>query len=186
LEGIVGDGLRVGVGGIVFHVTVSASVLAAAPSRGQSVYLHTFLYLREDNVALYGFSSEAELGLFRTLLGVTGVGPRLALALLSALGPERLATAVGQRQIEVLSAVPGVGKRTAERLIVELKGKLAIEAEGAAPVGVASVASQTFGALTNLGYTVAEAQEAWRSLTAEQQANVEQALRACLGYLADR
>lgn len=186
IEGLTADGLHLAVGGVVFHVHVPASVLSKSPTPGQGIYLHTHLHLREDNVALYGFSSQEELALFRILLGVNGVGPRVALSLLSSLGVSRLAEAVGYGQSSVLSAVPGVGKRTAERLIVELKGKLAIVVEELAVGGPASVASQTIAALTSLGYGPIEAQDAWRSLPAAEQGDVERALRACLGYLSQR
>ena len=100
IEGLTPDGLLLAVGGVVFHVYVPASVLASLPAVGQSLYLHTHLHLREDNVALYGFRSQQELEAFRVLLGVTGVGPRLALAVLSSLGVGRLAIAVAQQQAE--------------------------------------------------------------------------------------
>ncbi|MBI4492641.1 MAG: Holliday junction branch migration protein RuvA [Chloroflexi bacterium] len=186
VEGRTADALLLSVGGVVFHVSVPASVLAAAPSDGQGIYLHTHLHLREDNVALYGFGSQQELEVFRILLGVTGVGPRLALALLSSLGVGRLAGAIAQEQPEVLSGVPGVGKRTAARLLLELKGKLAGVGDGLETPGPAGVAGQTIAALTSLGYSAPEAQDAWRTLGPDQRGDVEQALRACLGYLGSR
>lgn len=186
VEGVSGDGLLVAVGGVVFQVAVPASVLACAPTAGQSVFLHTYLHVREDNVALFGFSSQRELALFRTLLGVSGVGPRLALAMLSSLGVERLTAAINQQQTEVLSGVPGVGKRTAARVILELRGKLVPESDGQAAPAAPGVASQTLAALASLGYSAAEAHEAWRHVPEAERNDVERALRACLGYLADR
>lgn len=186
VEGRTVDGLLVGVGGLILHVHVPTSVLAACPPVGERLFLHTYLHLREDSVALYGFGSEQERDVFRVLLGVNGVGPRVSMALLSSLGIARLGAAVAQEQIDVLSAVSGVGKRTAARLVLELKGKLAVELDGLGEPDATTLAARTIAALTGLGYGAQEAQDAWRSLAPEDRTSVEQAVRACLGYLAEK
>lgn len=186
VEGRTQDGLLVSVGGVVFQVQVPAGLIAASEQQGERIDLFTHLYMREDGVALYGFASQQELEIFRLLLGVSGVGPRGALALISHLGVARLSTAIAHEQGGVLSSAPGIGKRTAARLILELKGKPLLDTAALGPEDVGDAATQTLAALTGLGYSSVEAQEAWRALAPEQRGSVEAALRACLGYLSER
>ena len=107
-------------GGVGYHLAVSAETLSHVPAVGQQVSLHCHLVARDDSMALYGFSSEEERDLFLMLLGVQGVGPKVALALLSGGPPRELASALASGDVARLQAVPGIGKRTAERILVEL------------------------------------------------------------------
>ena len=111
-------------GGVGYHLAVSAETLAQVPAVGQSVSLHCHLVVRDDSMALYGFASEEERDLFLMLLGVQGVGPKVALALLSGGPPRELASALASGDVARLQAVPGIGKRTAERILVELREKM--------------------------------------------------------------
>jgi len=154
-------------GGVGYEVAVPRTVLEQLPAVGGRVELATFLVVRDDGWALYGFAAEPDRRIFQRLLGVTGVGPRLAMALLSGLGMQRLARALRDRDIAVLSSVPGVGRRTAERLCVELADKLDdldLEAE-AGPVS--SSAEAALQALIRLGYNVSQADGALRDAMAE-------------------
>jgi holliday junction DNA helicase RuvA len=111
-------------GGVGYHLAVSAETLAQVPAVGESVSLHCHLVARDDSMALYGFASEEERNLFLMLLGVQGVGPKVALAVLSGGPPRELASALASGDVARLQAVPGIGKRTAERILVELREKV--------------------------------------------------------------
>jgi len=164
------DGDRVVVetaGGVGYEVVVPRNVWEQLPAVGGRVELATFLVVREDSWSLYGFAGQAERRIFQRLLGVTGVGPRLAMALVSGLGMQRLARALRDRDVAVLSSVPGVGRRTAERLAVELADKLDdldVEAGGEP---VSSAAEAALQALVRLGYSVSQADAALRNAMAE-------------------
>ncbi len=128
LEGILeyrGDNsVIINVGGIGFRVYVSGPTLIQLGAIKGKVSLYTHLHVREDNISLYGFASSEELTLFKSLISVTGIGTKLALALLSALNPKQLVMAIISGDIDLLSQTPGIGKKMASRLVVELKGKL--------------------------------------------------------------
>ena len=124
LEAIGGDSAIIDVGGISFQVYMPTSTLSTFGAIGEEVRVHTYFHLREDNAALYGFASADELGLFQTLIGVSGLGPKLALAMLSAMSAEKLTMAIATGSADVLTMVPGVGKKMADRLILELKEKI--------------------------------------------------------------
>lgn len=116
--------LLLDVGGVGYELEVSTNALAAAPAIGETMTLSTHFVVREDAQLLFGFCDSAERELFRTVVKINGVGPKLALAIISALDPATLSVAVENNEVGVLTGVPGVGKKTAERLIVELKSKL--------------------------------------------------------------
>src|SRR6266542_3634137 len=124
----------VDVGGVGFRVSCSQAALDELDV-GRMADLHTHLIVREDELSLYGFASEDEVSLFQTLLGVSGVGPRTALAMLSKLQPEILRTAIVSDRVDVISRVPGIGKKTAEKIIFALKDKLGgLEAAPSTPM----------------------------------------------------
>jgi Holliday junction DNA helicase RuvA len=150
---------------------------------GKEVELHTHLYLREDILALYGFATAEELGLFQSLIGVRGVGPKLALALLSALPPDQLTLAIASGNEDLLTQVPGIGKKTAQRLILELKGKLE---KLVSPVPVSEADAEVLSALTNLGYTLAEATRALSSVPQEKDLGLEDKIKLALQNLGAR
>jgi Holliday junction DNA helicase RuvA len=147
------------VGGVSFRVYVPHSTLNKLGAIGEEVGLHTHLYLREDHVALYGFTSPEELTLFQTLLGISGVGPKAALAMLSAMNPGQLSLAIASGDVDLLSQAAGVGKKLASRLVLELKGKL-----GHDGVPASKDSAEVIAALTSLGYSAAEATRALASL----------------------
>jgi holliday junction DNA helicase RuvA len=157
-------------GGVGYEIVVPLGVMEGLPAVGETVSLATELVVREDGWSLYGFDDAAGRRLFQRLIGVSGVGPKIAIALLSALGVERGARAVQERNIALLASVPGIGKKTAERLALELAGKLGEFEEtagGSAPPG-GSAAAAALSALERLGYSTAEADRALRqSLAAD-------------------
>jgi len=155
------DGVVVEVGGVGLRVRVPDTVLHDLPRPGQVVELHTHMNVRENDISLYGFSSVEELELFRVLLGVTGVGPRTALATLSAFSPEALRSVIASGNAAALARTPGIGRRTAERLLLDLKDRLGpFETTVSAGPLATPEDSEVVSALTSLGYSQAEAQAA--------------------------
>jgi Holliday junction DNA helicase RuvA len=118
------DAILVDVHGVVYRVGTSTNTLAEVGVAGDSVELHTSLVVREDVLALFGFATVEELRFFEVMTGISGIGPRLACAILSTFKPDGLYAAVQQGDVDLLATVPGIGKKTASRMIVELSGKL--------------------------------------------------------------
>lgn len=167
------------VGGVGFAIHAPTSLIASL-AIGEQVALHTHLIVREDALTLYGFATQDELRLFNLLLTVSGVGPRLALALLSALSPEALRLAISREQADLLGRIPGLGPKTARKIIFELKEKVGM-GEGV-PRELASLTSadaEVIEALTALGYSIVEAQRAVQSVPADV-TDVEERLRLAL------
>lgn len=163
------DHALVAVGGVVLRVASSATTLRDLGEVGASVALHTHLYVREDLLQLYGFRTIEELRLFETLLGITGIGPRLALAILSFASVDQLQTAILGEDTALLSKVPGVGRKTAARIVLELRGKLTAAVGVGTRAGVPAdpATSEVLEALQALGYTSAEALQAVQALGEE-------------------
>ncbi len=175
-------------GGVGYEVVVPLGVMERLPAVGAAVSLATELVVREDGWALYGFEDETGRRFFQRLIGVTGIGPKIAIALLSALGVERGVRAVRERNIALLASVPGIGKKTAERLALELADKLGEFEEAAsatAATGVGGAAEAALHALERLGYSTIEADRAVRQAlaadgggkTGDTEALVRQALQ---------
>src|SRR3989338_7406537 len=166
--------LVVEVGGVGLQVHVPAQVLDGLDGVGRGVFLHTHLIVREDALTLYGFSTEEQRALFDLLLTVQGVGPRLALAVLSSLPGDVLRNAVAQDQPEVISRVKGVGRKTAEKIVFSLKDKLG-PAFGLETIAqVSDVDTEVIGALTALGYSLVEAQAAVQAIPRGEGREVEE------------
>ena len=154
------DGTILDVGGVGYLVHLSAATLALLPPRGERVTLRTFTNVRQDAIELFGFATAEEEAVFRALIEVKGVGPRAAQNILSGIEAKELAAAVAQGDVGRLTKVPGVGKKTAERLVVELREKLAVLARAAGPVRPAAggdALDQLRQALVNLGYKAPQA-----------------------------
>jgi Holliday junction DNA helicase RuvA len=171
------------VGGIGLRVHVPDTFLGQCGPAGSTVALRTHLHVREDELTLYGCATEDELRLFELLLTVSGIGPKVALAVLSALSPDQIRQAIATGQASILSSVPGIGAKTAEKIIFSLKDKVRAPAFEVLPVPQISEAdSEVIAALTGLGYSVVEAQTALQHIPAEVD-QVEERLRAALAYL---
>lgn len=144
LESVVID-----VGGLGYELTVTPRTLSGLPGLGEDVVLHTHLHVREDQMALFGFDTRADKDLFSTLIGISGVGPKVAMAILATLTYEQLRLAVSTDDIATLTEVPGIGKRSAQKLLLELKPKLDVVDGVMAPTGPMAEVRE---ALTGLGY----------------------------------
>ena len=163
------------VGGVGYEIDVPMSTLYKLPEVGAEVTLYTHLQVRDDAHILYGFSSIAERSAFRSLIKVTGVGARIALAVLSGMTVEELSSAITLQETGRLTRVPGIGKKTAERLLLELRGKL-----GAAPAQGSQ--NDILNALLSLGYSSAESEKALKALPAD--VDVAEGIRLALKSMA--
>jgi Holliday junction DNA helicase RuvA len=170
--------LVVNVGGIGLRVLCPQPVLASARV-GEAILLFTHLIVREDELALVGFASEDELALFQNLIGVAGVGPKTALALLSAMSPDAVRLAIGQDQPAVLARVPGIGKKTAQKIVLELHDKVGEVEVSEGLVALTEADTAVIDALTSLGYSIVEAQRAVQGLPRDV-TDVEDRLRLAL------
>jgi holliday junction DNA helicase RuvA len=176
------------VGGVGYRLQVSSHTASALPAPGAPVFLRTRQIVREDTVALFGFADADELALFDLLIGVSGVGPRLALAVLSGLRPQAVCKAIRDQQVAVLTGIPGIGRRTAERLVVELRDRLDAIGDSSSEGGVlprADLWKDAVAALTALGYTAAQAQDALRRIagTDDPEPSLETLVRRALAHL---
>jgi len=173
------DHLVVVVGGVGFKIFVPRNTIVM---EGENVHLHTEMIVREDMIALYGFASLAERDTFNRLISVSGVGPKLALSVLGTMSIDSLRNAVSTGQPELLTRVPGVGKKMAEKIVFELKDKLK-GADGLISSGaVTDVNRDVLDALTGFGYSIAEAQAALEALPPDTPNNFEERMRRALQY----
>jgi Holliday junction DNA helicase RuvA len=169
------------VGGVGLLVNVP-SPLADGLRAGESVFLHTQLIVRQDALTLYGFDTSEAKQFFNLLLSVDGVGPRLAISILSTLNPDAIRRAVFNEQGEIFNRVPGVGKKTAQKILLYLQDRIT-GVEGLEPVAVMSdVDGEVLNALTALGYSVVEAQAALQAIPRDTPQDVETRLRLALQY----
>jgi Holliday junction DNA helicase RuvA len=170
-------------GEVGFHVHVPSNTLARLGGAGQPVELFTHLHVRENELTLYGFLTEDDLALFRLLLSVSGVGPKVALALLGTVSPDALRQAVVQDEPGLLSRVPGIGPKTARAIVFHLKDKLVPTGAEAAPL-LSDADAEVIAALTGLGFSLVEAQAALQSLPRDEELSIEERVRQALAYFA--
>ncbi len=173
------DFVVIDVGGVGFRVRVPASTLSVLGDSGANAEVFTHLHVREDDLSLFGFATEDELKLFEMLLTVSGIGPKAALGILSAAPPNTVRSAIDQNNLDLLTEIPGIGKKTAQRLVLELKGKVEV---GEELQEISPLDQEVVAALVNLGYSAAEAQRAARAVPSSAKA-VEDRIRAALRYL---
>jgi len=186
LESLGSDWAIINVNGIGLQVYMPTSALSTLSTIGEEVHLHTHLILREDNVTLYGFTTTEELELFQILLGVTGLGPKLALAMLSAMSVEQLSMAIVTGSADLLTVIPGIGKKMAERLIVELKDKIGAGLIATPAAQLVQENADVLAALTSLGYSVREASRAVATLPPTSDLNLEEKVKLALQYFTGK
>lgn len=187
------DKVIVDVGGVGYGIYMSGRAMGMLPSVGCEVKIHTYLHVKEDIMQLYGFLTRDELAVFRLLIGVSGIGPKGGLGILSALSPDDLRFAVASNDIKAIQAAPGIGKKTAEKLILELKDKLKLEdalehisgndvayAAEVPSANYAELQSEAVQALVALGYGNTEALRAVKQVELTEDTGVEEVLKQAL------
>lgn len=188
------DRILVDVGGVGYGIFMSGQSMDRLPRTGSEVKIYTYLSVKEDAMQLFGFLTRDEQHVFRLLIGVSGIGPKGALAILSALSPDDLRFAVMSNDVKAISAAPGIGKKTAEKLILELRDKLRIEdaldhavsggeVSGSVSGHAGDVSSEAVQALTTLGYGSTEALKAVRQVEIDEDTDVETVLKQALKYM---
>jgi len=185
------DYLIIDVSGVGYQVFVPLSTYYRLPDEGAEASLHIYTHLREEMLALYGFSAQKEKDLFLILLAVSGIGPKLALTILSSMSAEDIAAAILSSNDQKLSSIPGIGRKTAARLILELKDKVKHMAVADAPEGIARVVDtdvdDVLSALINLGYKKPQAEETVKKIKHGRPGlTVEELIREALSLLTRR
>jgi Holliday junction DNA helicase RuvA len=165
--------------GVGYQLHVPLTILSEMPQVGEEVFLYVYTHVREDAIHLYGFSSEEQKRAFVTLLGITGIGPKVALNVISGINHDEFLRAVEAEDVTMLTRIPGLGKKTAHRIVLELKGKL--PQLGEAPAD--RVYEDTLSALVNLGYRKADALEALELARKKGYNEIEPLLREALKFL---
>jgi len=192
LSEVAEDLIVVEAGSVGVNIRVPASVLDSLPRVGEEVMIYTYLKVAEDSLTLYGFSSRRDLDMFRQLIAVSGIGPKGALAILSALSPDDLRMAVISGDAKAIQRAQGIGARTASRVILELKDKVSLDDVSFMPKGGEAVSGTHGGttamkeameALVQLGYSASEAARAVRSVSTPDDTDAEAVLKAALRSL---
>lgn len=177
------DNLVVNLGGLGLRVFVPTSVRQNVNS-GELVLLHTHLVVREDALTLYGFNMREERDFFLILLGVDGIGPRTALAVLSTLSLDIIRQAVSNGQSEVFCRVSGIGKKTAQKMLIHLEDKVGTISRVEQLASLTELETELIGALTGLGYSIVESQAAIQAIPKDTAPDLEAKLRAALNYFS--
>ena len=187
------DTVVVETNGIGYNIRVPGSVLDRLPSVGSSVWIYTYLYVKEDAMNLFGFLNRDDLSVFKLLLNVSGIGPKGALAILSTIGPDDLRFAVLSEDVKTISSAPGIGAKTAKRLIIELKDKLKLaevfetalanKEKASSENDVLLARNEAVEALVALGYASAQAMKAVQQVENAEEKDSEQILKEALKKL---
>lgn len=186
LQAFGAEWVEIDTGGIVYRVSVPTPIIPKLGAVGNRVQLHTYLQVKEDALTLFGFSTHEERHLFEHLISVSNVGPRTALAVMSAATSDAIASAIVSGDERALSSIPGIGAKTAARLVLELKSKLQKEWGAVSSVSASAPDSEALAALTTLGYSNAEARAALESIPADKKISVEDKIRIALQNLGKR
>jgi holliday junction DNA helicase RuvA len=186
IDALNADSAVVNVGGVGFKVFMPTSAISTIGKPGDDVKVFTHTHVREDNISLFGFPTAEELWLFETLIGVTGLGPKLSLALLSTLAPDQLTMAIASGSTDLLDTVPGIGKKVASRIVLELKDKIGAGLAISPSANISEENTDVLGALTSLGYSAAEAVKAVACLPTDKKMKLEDKVKLALQYLGKR
>ncbi|MFP3154970.1 Holliday junction branch migration protein RuvA [Lachnospiraceae bacterium ZAX-1] len=191
---VLDDAIVIEAGQIGYHIRIPGGTMDAFRATGQTVKIYTYLYVREDAMHLYGFLTKDNLNMFKLLIGISGIGPKGALAILSVMTPDDLRFAILGEDAKTISKAPGVGNKTAQRLIIELKDKLHLEdafavqsnsiSESMPLEGKSKAKSEAIQALVALGYSTAEAMKALSEIETTDDTTVEVLLKEALRSMA--
>jgi len=194
LSGIMDDVIVVEAGSIGINIHVPLTVVDELPPVGEEVLIYTFLKVSEDALTLYGFNTRRDLDMFRQLIGVSGIGPKGALAILSTLSPDDLRMAILTADAKAISRAPGIGSKTAQRVILDLKEKVSLDdvmlpdagkgGQGGKAGTDAGPVKEAMEALVSLGYTGTDAGKAVRQVEIKEGMSSEEVLKAALKYMA--
>ncbi len=185
IESTGGDGAVINVNGVGFRVYMPTSTISLLGRTGDEAHLQTHMVMREDSVTLYGFSTTEELELFQILTTVSGLGPKLAIAVLSAMSVEQANMAIATGSSEMLVTISGIGKRMAERIIVELKDKVGAGLIASPAAQFAQENTDVIAALSSLGYSIAEASQAVATLPSSD-LDLEEKVKLALQYFSSQ
>ena len=181
------EGVIVDVSGIGYHVSVPLCSLGDIPEPGNSVFLHTYTHVREDILQLFGFLSEEEQKIFKILMGISGIGPKLGLAILSGMPVQKFIESVHNEDVTTLSTIPGLGKKTASRVVLELKGKLpSLRDDETSDSAGLSASGDSVSALVNLGYKKSLAERAVQQAVNNGSSAIEDIIKEALKYLTEK
>ncbi len=183
VQDILPDSVVIEVGGVGLQVFIPAPWRDGLRT-GETISMQTHLVVREDSLTLFGFENRESKQYFSLLLGVDGVGPRLALSVLSTLSPDAIRRAIFHEQAEVFNRVPGVGKKTAQKILLHLQDRIPVEAGLEQAAAMTDVDTEVVAALTALGYSIVEAQAALQTIPRDTPQDVEARLRAALVYFS--
>lgn len=176
------DHVTLNVGGVYYRVAMAGSLIASLGRVGDVAFVHTHLYVREDQLALFGAPEERQIRLFETLLGVSGIGPKAALAIMGTMPVDALEAAIASGNIGVLTRIPGIGRKSAERLVLELRGKISAGALAAATPATEAT-GEVVEALSSLGYNPAEIQAALSLMPKDSEMGTEEMILFALKRL---
>lgn len=174
-------------GGVGYEVTISVPTFSELPANGSEVALHIYTHVREDVIALYGFSRPAEKQLFEKLMTVSGIGAKLAITILSGMAADEMAAAIRGNDVARLTKIPGIGKKTAERMVLELRDKLlpSTGSSTAAPPTMNPLVEDVLSALVNLGYQRPAAEKAMEGVVKDNKSgSFDSVFREVLGHLS--
>ena len=180
------DSVIVNVNGVGYLVYLPTTALSVAGAPGDDIKVYTHLHVREDVLALYGFMTPEELRMFETLTTVSGIGPKLGLAMLSAMTVEQLTMAIASGDAASLRQVSGIGKKTSERIILELKDKIESEILTMPAARLSEGSNDVIAALVSLGYSVSEAARAAANIPSDKDLTVQEKIKAALRYFGTR
>ena len=180
------EGVVVDVNGVGYQLSVPLCSLTDIPEPGETVFMHTYTHVREDALQLFGFLNEQDREVFTTLIGISGIGPKLGLAILSGMPSERFVEAVQNEDVTMLATIPGLGKKTASRLILELKGKLpSLEPGEATPSQASQETIDAISALVNLGYKKQFSEKAVSTAVRDGAGSIEDIVMEALKNLSE-
>jgi len=181
------EGIIVDINGVGYHVNIPLCSLSDIPDPGETVFLYTYTHVKEDALQLFGFLSEEEKKVFTTLLNINGIGPKLGLAILSGMPVQKFIETVNNEDVSLLATIPGLGKKTAARLILELKGKLpSMDIEKSDIPEPDSAAKDAISALVNLGYKKSSSEKAVETAVSNGYTAIEDIIREALKYLTGK
>jgi Holliday junction DNA helicase RuvA len=181
------EGLVIDVSGVGYHVAIPLCNLADIPELGDTVFLHTYTHVREDALQLYGFITEEDRSVFTKLISISGIGPKLGLTILSGMPVDRFVETVSNEDVALLSTIPGLGKKTASKIILELKGKLpSLDSDDGKTAKDHVHADDAISALVNLGYKKPVSEKAVQKGVSSGAESIEDIIREALKYLTEK